>query len=280
MNTAELEDDQVTSVPSVDRRRKPTRAPAQQAQPLTEGGAVLSIIDRAIQNGADIDTLERLLAMQERVLAEHAKRAFVGELAEMQADFPVIEKRGFVDLGGSKKGYSFARWEDINPQILPKLKEHGFALMFTVESNSDTKTVTVTGILSHKDGHREKTTFALPFDGSGSKNIVQAAGSAISYCKRYIATAMLNLTAKDGGEIDDDAVAAGAPGGGALITPAERADIEILAKEVGADIPRFCKHMGVPSLEQMPFSMFEGAKKLLEKKRAQSLAKVVEAQAQ
>jgi hypothetical protein len=268
---SELEglDEQVTNVPSVDRRRKPTRAPVQQAQPLTEGGAVLSIIDRAIQNGADIDTLERLLAMQERVLAEHAKRAFVGELAEMQADFPVIEKRGFVDLGGSKKGYSFARWEDINPQILPRLREHGFALMFTVESDSDSKTVTVTGILSHKDGHREKTTFGLPFDGSGSKNIVQAAGSAISYCKRYIATAMLNLTARDGGEIDDDAVAAGTPGG-ELLTASEVADLERLAKDVGADIGKFCQFMRVPSLAEMPVSMFDDAKKCLEKKRARA----------
>jgi hypothetical protein len=46
----------------------------------------------------------------------------------------------------------------------------------------------------------------LPFDTSGSKNSIQAVGSSMSYGKRYLLFAMLNLVTE--GQ-DDDALAAG-----------------------------------------------------------------------
>ena len=42
----------------------------------------------------------------------------------------------------------------------------------------------------------------FPFDTSGGKNNIQAAGSAISYGKRYTMSALLNITTHDE---DDDA---------------------------------------------------------------------------
>ena len=41
----------------------------------------------------------------------------------------------------------------------------------------------------------------LPADTSGSKNVVQAIGSSVSYGKRYTMQALLNITS--GGEDDD-----------------------------------------------------------------------------
>jgi len=46
----------------------------------------------------------------------------------------------------------------------------------------------------------------LPLDNSGSKNAVQAVGSSVSYGKRYVMAALLNITTR--GEDDDGNAAA------------------------------------------------------------------------
>jgi hypothetical protein len=121
-------------------------------------------------------------------------------MAVMQPELPSVGERG--DANGR---YRFALWEDIQAAIKPVLQKHGFALTFRTAAAENV--ITVTGILSHKAGHREETSIPLPADPSGNKNAVQAVASSVSYGKRYTAAALLNLTSH--GE-DDDAFAAGA----------------------------------------------------------------------
>ncbi len=177
------------------------RAAEQALAEVTDlSGGLLGVIARAARDpNVDIDKMERLLQMQERVLARQAKEAYDGALALLQPQLPVISERGKILNGKGETQSTYALWEDVNEAIRPLLAEHGFALSF--KTGRDDKDVTVTGILSHRDGHREETTVTLPSDGSGSKNAVQAIGSSTSYGKRYAAFALLNITSK--GEDDD-----------------------------------------------------------------------------
>ena len=59
----------------------------------------------------------------------------------------------------------------------------------------------MTGILMHRDGHREETTMLLPVDIGKGRNAVQAVGSSTTYGKRYVMCALLNITT---GEMQDD----------------------------------------------------------------------------
>jgi len=166
-----------------------------------ESAALLSMIERAARDpNVDIDKMERLFEMHERMTAHSAKAAYLAALAKMQTELPVIEKRGTI---GTQSKY--ARWEDVVEAITPVLARNGFSLSFRVDQPTPDR-ISVTAVLGHSEGHTEETSMSLPIDNSGSKNNVQGWGSSVSYGKRYTSFALLNISAR--GE-DDDGNAAG-----------------------------------------------------------------------
>ncbi|MCX5511296.1 ERF family protein [Pseudomonas sp. BJa3] len=166
---------------------------------MGESATILQVISRAAADPAcDIDKMERLMAMHERMQARDAEAEFNAAMAAMQSDIPSIAERGAIVVNGQKRS-DYATFEDINDVIKPIMQAHGFAITFKVENTPGG--LSVTGILMHRSGHRESTTMLLPLDTSGSKNAVQAVGSSTSYGKRYVMSALLNLTTR--GEDDD-----------------------------------------------------------------------------
>lgn len=167
------------------------------AQP--EATTLIAVISRvATDPNCDLDKMERLLNMQERVMAKQAEQAFNAAMAAMQAEIPSIAKRG---KGHNDKTY--ATLEDMVDVARPFMHKYGFAVSFRI--NQAPPQITVTGVLMHKDGHREETSMTLAADTSGSKNAVQAIGSSVSYGKRYVLAALLNIATR--GE-DDNGYAA------------------------------------------------------------------------
>lgn len=166
---------------------KPVNLPAVSA----ETQAIMQMIERVVLNpDADMDKLDKMLDMQERILNRNAKQSYTADLAAMQADLPLVGK-----LGEGHNKAKYARLEDINEAIRPTLQKYGFAVTFRTKQAE--KTLTVTAILSHRMGHSEETDLILPLDTSGSKNAVQAVGSTISYGKRYALCLLLNISTGD-----------------------------------------------------------------------------------
>lgn len=170
-----------------------------QQLPASPAQSFMSIVERvSMMPDINMDALERMLDMQERIMKRDAESAFNAAMAEMQCEIPTIAERA--------KGHGtikYATLEDISDIVKPIMKTHGFAISFKVEHAA--AGLSVTGILMHRAGHREETTMLLPIDTSGSKNAVQAVGSSTSYGKRYVMCALLNITTR--GE-DDDAYSA------------------------------------------------------------------------
>lgn len=161
----------------------------------SDGDSIMHIIQNASTDpNFDTNKLEKLLDLYERVESRNAESQFNAAMASMQCDLPSIAERG---TGHNKVTY--ATFEDINDVVKPIMQRHGFAITFKVEHVSGS--VSITGILMHMGGHREQTTMLLPSDTTGSKNAVQAVGSSVSYGKRYVMSALLNLTTR--GEDDD-----------------------------------------------------------------------------
>lgn len=167
-----------------------------------ESSAIMSLIERAARDeSVDIDKMERLFDMHERMTARHAKEAFHTALAEMQTELPEITKRGETRDKEKNLMYSYAKWEDINREIKPVLSRFGFGLSFRIEP--DQTGLKITAILS-RCGHTEETSIIQSLDMGGAKmNANQARGAATSYGKRYTAGALLNLISYD--EQDTDA---------------------------------------------------------------------------
>ena len=200
-------------------------APAQR-----QSDQMLLMIERiATSPTFNLEALNAVVALRERLQASESKSAFDRDLSAMQPQLPTIDAKGRVTIfskadrekpGGPKptdvpqQETPYALMADINDAVRPALAEFGFALSFRVGQAADGK-ITVTGILSHREGHREETTLTLMYDSSGSKNSVQAVGSSLSYGRRYATLLLLNISSRAPQDVDDDERAAGV---GATIT--------------------------------------------------------------
>ena len=223
----------------------------------SEIAAILSVIERAARDPrVDVDKLERLMLLQERIMARSAKAAYNAALAEVQPKLPAITEKGEINHNGRIIS-KYALWEDVVQAITPVLAAHGFALSFRIGRDTDRQLIK--GILSHRDGHSEETEMSLPLDMSGAKNAVQGVGSTVSYGKRYVTQALLNLVSR--GEDDD------AQGVSDTITDEQKAELVALMQETGADTAGFLKYMGVAALDEIKAAAFGKAKTGLEAKR-------------
>lgn len=178
-------------------------APAETAV-ANYSASIMDVIAQAARDpSVDIDKMERLIAMQERIQAREAEVAFSDAFAAMQPELPVISKNGQI-VHNNRVISEFSEWEDINPAITPVLAKHGFSLSFKPAEVD--KKIAVTAILRHRLGFKDDATLPLPTDTSGAKNAVQGVGSTLSYGKRYAAVLLLNITTGGG---DDDGASAG-----------------------------------------------------------------------
>jgi len=179
-----------TSSPAIQPGAASTNTPASlEAHPTADSTAIIQVIERAALNpDVDIDKMERLLQMQERVMDRQAMMAYSAAMAAMQTELPSIEERGQTNNG------FYATLEDIVDTVRPIMQKHGFAVSFRIQTQE--RGIQITGVLMHKDGHREETSMLLPADISGNKNAVQAFGSSTSYGKRYVLCALLNITTR------------------------------------------------------------------------------------
>ena len=232
------------------------RVEQQELVAVSENTAMVSMFERmASDPNVDVDKLERLMQMRERAIERQAKADFDAAMADMQPELPAIGERGKAIVQGQTR-YTFALWEDINTAIKPVLQKHGFALTFRTDFKDG---ITVTGVLSHRAGHREETSITLPSDSSGSKNAVQAVASSVSYGKRYTAGALLNLTSH--GEDDDAYRAAVEP-----ISEAQEIQINDMLEATGSDKAKFLKWLKVEKVSDIPAKSFDSVMSTLKAK--------------
>jgi hypothetical protein len=159
-----------------------------------------AMLERLASNPAvDVAKLEKLIAMQERVLAREAEAAFNAAFAVMQGEIPTVVERAKTDKT------TYAPLEDIIEVVRPILKQHGFSLSFQTEWPEANK-VKVIGILTHAQGHARRSEFIAGADTSGSKNAIQALGSSVQYGRRYSTKDLLCIVTRD---LDDDGEKAG-----------------------------------------------------------------------
>lgn len=225
----------------------------------SESAALISMIERAARDpNVDIDKMERLFQMHERMVATHAKTTYLSAFAELQAEMPAAIRRG--------KGHNavaYARYEDLIETLRPHLTKHGFSISHRVDTKDGR--ITVTGILGHKGGHSESTTMTLPPDDSGKKNPVHAMASSISYGKRYVTLTLTGIATE--GE-DDDAKAATAH---EPISDEQHDELMSLINETKTNIDAFLKLGNVESLSDIPANQFQAAKARLLAKKAQMM---------
>lgn len=155
------------------------------------------LIAQAIEKGLDVASLERLMNLKERYDADQAHKAFLESFTEFQSQAPDLRKTKAVsfDGKGGATNYKFAPLADIARQIGPVLKKFGLSYRWEIQDNATE--LKVTCLVSHVAGHTERTTMQAGPDTTGSKNSIQARGSAVEFLKRYTLIGALGLTTAD-----------------------------------------------------------------------------------
>src|ERR1051325_423317 len=150
-----------------------------ESQALTVGSDPVGMIAQLAANkDVDVDKLQRLIDMQERILKHNAKAEFDAAYSQMQGEIPVITERGEIQINGQLRS-KYAKLEDIQEVVRPILKQYGFAIRHRNETR-DGKLVVV-GILSHRSGHSEQDEFFTDSDTGAGRTAIQSLGSARSY---------------------------------------------------------------------------------------------------
>lgn len=192
------------------------------AHPLTvaPSGAVTpsEILRLAVQSGAGIDQLERLMALQERHEQAQererkrlAEQAFWRDFAGFRGENVVIPRTLEVDRG---RGGSFmqAEYHVVMGMLSVALSRHGFGIRHDVKFGSrlwttdgvasDIPWVYVTCFLTHRDGHIETLDLEGPPGDLSANWAVQNMQVTASFLKRQSALAITGTPT--GGEDDEN----------------------------------------------------------------------------
>ncbi len=213
----------------------------------------MAMLDRAVEQGAGIEVLAKLMELQERWDRNQARKAFDNAMSAAKAEIPTISKNREVDFTSSKgrTNYKHEDLAEITRIVTPILGRHGLSYRFRTSSPLG-EPVTVTCIVSHRDGYSEENTLVAGRDDTGNKNSIQAVGSTITYLQRYTLKAALGLAASD----DDDAKAGGA---GASVTDEQAAEIEAAIEANGVPLEPFLQYMKAESVATISASQFKKA---------------------
>lgn len=158
------------------------------------------LLQMAVSKNLDVEKLEKLMQLQQRYEAEKARKAFLRAVTNFQYECPSIKKVRKVSFGTTK--YSFAALNDITVQIRDLMKANG--LSYRWELNDNGTNIECYCIISHIDGHSERTMASAGKDASGGKNEIQQRGSTITYLQRYSLISALGISTAD---TDTDGIA-------------------------------------------------------------------------
>lgn len=218
-----------------------------------------AMLATAVARG-DTGLAEKLMDLADRWEARNARKAFDAAIAAAKAEIPVIVKNREMNAGNGRTSYRYEDMAAIAKAVDPVLAAHGLGYRF--RTKTDSGTISVTCIVFHCDGHCEENTLSAGAETSGSKNAIQAIGSALTYLQRYALKAALGIAAS----ADDDGTAVTASVG-EKISADQLAKLIELADEVGADKARFCRYLRIDSLADLPASRLSQAIDALNAKR-------------
>lgn len=176
---------------------------------VTKGGEIqaahepseMALIRLAVERGAPIETIERLVALQEKMLARQAEKEFSEALNRVQDKI----KRIAPDMENKSKNSRYASYAAIDAVIRPIYGPEGFSLSFTHADCPKPDFIRVICWV-RLGAHKEPYQVDWPVDtkgpqGSAVMTATQATGASDSYAKRYLVKDIFNIAI---GEDDRD----------------------------------------------------------------------------
>jgi len=190
------------------------------AQP-TEAVSFLHMIERASRDPAvDIDKMERLMQMHERMVDKKAEADFNDAMTSCQAETRSIA----ADANNPQTRSKYASYAAMDRALRPIYTKHGISISYGTEESPKPEHVRVIAYVA-RGGYTRKYQADMPADGKGAKGgdvmtKTHAAGAAMSYGARYLLKGIFNIAV---GEDDDDG---NGRGGGHKMSEKQEADFD------------------------------------------------------
>lgn len=164
-----------------------------------EGAALIGMIERAARDpNVDINKMERLFEMHQKMQERQAVTAFNAAMSAAQAEMPTVTRNKDNTQTKSKYADLYA----IADEALPTIHKHGFGLSFSEAPATKDDCLGVSCRATHSAGHSETYHFNVPLDGAGlkgnaNKTVTHAYGSTFTYGRRYATCGVFNIVVKD-----------------------------------------------------------------------------------
>lgn len=164
-----------------------------------QNAALLSVIARAASDpSVDIDKMERLLAMQERVLARNSEAAFNEAMNGAQSEMRHVA----ADAYNQQTRSSYPTYAAMDKSLRPIYTRHGFSISYDTGEDAPEGSVRVLAYVSHRGGHTRTYRALMPADGKGAKGgdvmtKTHAFGAGTSYGMRYLLKMIFNVAIGD-----------------------------------------------------------------------------------
>lgn len=239
-----------------------TKIKAGEVVPMAEAASLMEVISRAASDpNTDVDKLERLMGLYERIQGRSAEQAFNEAMNEAQTAMRPIA----ADASNPQTKSKYASYLALDSAVRPIYSSQGFSLSFDTGDNAPEGHVRVLCIVAHRAGHSRTYHIDMPADGKGAKGgdvmtKTHATGSGVTYGQRYLLKMIFNIAV--GG--DDD----GNRAGGGVISKDQFDHISELIVRFDADVPKFCKHFKIESVPELPASKYRTAVEMLNMKGA------------
>lgn len=206
--------------------------------------SLMEVISRAASDPTvDVNKLERLMAMAERMQNQGAERAFNEAMKAAQEEMPRILR----DASNSSTNSKYARLETVAKKVTPIITKNGFSISFGTDTSPLAGHYRITAIVSHVGGHSRPYFADVPSDmtgmkGTQNKTATHGFGSTMSYGRRYLTLLIFNITLVNE---DDDG---NASDGNEPINAEQLAELSDMLTRCDGDPQKFCKYMKVEAL--------------------------------
>ena len=160
------------------------------------------IVKAASDPNTDVEKMERLWQMYERIESRNAEAEFNKSLNRCQNQMGRIS----ADANNPQTRSKYATYAQLDRVLRPIYTREGFSLSFDTGDAPQESYVRVLCYVSHESGFTRTYRADMPADGKGAKGNdvmtkTHAAGSAMSYGSRYLLKLIFNVAV---GEDDDD----------------------------------------------------------------------------
>ena len=216
-----------------------------------------AMIQYAMQNGADLDRLERMWTLQLEYEKNEARKAYLDAIAAFKENPPQVVK----DMENKQYNSMYSSLANLVNTVSKALAPHKLSTNWAI--NQTDSGISVTCTLTHALGHSESATLKGPPDKSGSKNELQQVKSTVTYLKGATFEAVTGIVVSNPAD-DDDGNGAGPKV--AVITEAQAKTLTDLIQSTGTDLAAFTGHYKIETVAQLPASQLLQAMSALKKK--------------